>query len=244
MASHSLPSTRRGFLIGTGAAAFVSALPLGAQERRDLLRARWNARWISAPGAPATEYGVYYFRRTVELAAVPANFVVHVTGDNRYQLFVNGRRASWGPARGDLFNWRYETVDIAPFLQPGKNVLAAVVWNFGEGGPQAQITLQTGFLMEGAGEAESGVATGTSWKCMRDEAYSPGTGGSVRGYYAVGLTDRVAGDKHPWGWESPGFDDSAWPNAVVISVAGGREGRDVPSRCPSAASPSGRTWGI
>jgi hypothetical protein len=30
--------------------------------------------------------------RAVELQAKPSSFVIHVTGDNRYQLFVNGER--------------------------------------------------------------------------------------------------------------------------------------------------------
>jgi hypothetical protein len=37
---------------------------------------------------------VYHFRRTFELQARPSFFVIHVTGDNRYQLFVNGY-AKW-----------------------------------------------------------------------------------------------------------------------------------------------------
>src|SRR5262249_9673939 len=79
----------------------------------------WPARWISVPDAPPAGYGVYHFRRHVRLEAVPAAFVVHVTADNRYELFANGTRVATGPARGDLFHWRYETVDLAPFLRPG-----------------------------------------------------------------------------------------------------------------------------
>ena len=140
-----LNSTRRSFLLQIGAAPLVAT----AQEQDRLRRAQWSARWIAVPGAPATEYGVYHFRRAFELAAKPERFVVHVSGDNRYQLFVNGQRVSWGPARGDLFHWRYETVDAAPYLEAGRNVFAAVVWNFGELAPEAQITLRTGFLLQG-----------------------------------------------------------------------------------------------
>ena len=85
----------------------------------DLLRRTWSARWIAVPDAPPDAYGVYHFRRTFDLPAKPQRFVVHVSGDNRYQLFVNGRRVAWGPARGDLFHWRYETVDLAPYLRSG-----------------------------------------------------------------------------------------------------------------------------
>jgi hypothetical protein len=216
--------SRRVFLLGLGAA------PLAAVWAEDdgLMRKVWTARWIGVPGAHATEYGVYHFRRTFELPEKPPAFVVHASADNRYQLFVNGERVGWGPARGDLFHWRYETYDLAPYLHAGRNVIAAVVWNFGDLAPEAQITHQTGFLLQG-GKA---VDTGREWKCIRNQAYSPieVTSGQVRGYWAAGPADRVDAAKYPWGWEQGNFDDSAWGTAVVISPAAGREAQDVHSR--------------
>src|ERR1035437_7508351 len=216
--------TRRSFLLAAGTAPLLRG--------QSLLRRVWTARWIAVPKAPKTEYGVYHFRKTFELAARPERFLVHASGDNRYHLFVNGQRAAWGPARGDLFHWRYETVDIAGFLHAGKNVLAAVVWNFGEDAPEAQITLETGFVLQGDGDAERIADTGPSWKCARNEAYTPVaiTSAAVRGYWAAGPGDRVNAAAHPWGWESPQFDDSAWTPAAVVGPAAGRGGRDVHSR--------------
>ena len=212
----------------------MGALPLvaAAPQEEALLHTQWSAKWIAVPDTPATEYGVYHFRRIVDLPAKPARFVVHVSGDNRYQLFVNGRRVSWGPARGDLFHWRYETVDVAPYLEPGRNIFAAVVWNFGDLAPEAQITLRTGFLLQGNTAAEHVVDTGTQWKCLRNRAYSPleVTQSVVRGYYVVGPGDRVDAGAYPWGWESRDFDDSHWPAAAVIGPAAGREASDPHSR--------------
>src|ERR1035438_9620858 len=184
-----MSQTRRQFVWQTAAVGVATQALVHAQS---LLRDRWSAQWIAVPEAPETDYGVYYFRRAIELAARPERFVVHASGDNRYQLFVNGQRVAWGPARGDLFHWRYETVDIAGFLQPGKNVLAAVVWNFGEYAPEAQITLETGFLLQGDGDGERVADTGPSWKCAHNLAYTPAvvTSDAVRGFYAVGPGDR------------------------------------------------------
>src|SRR5690242_7332412 len=116
--------------------------PSASTERinPELLYRLWSARWVAPPGAPPTAYGVYHFRRAFDLESRPASLVVDVTGGNRYELFVNGERVVSGPARGDLTHWRYETVDLARLLRPGKNVLAAVVWNFGEYAPEAQIS--------------------------------------------------------------------------------------------------------
>jgi hypothetical protein len=67
----------------------------------------------------------------------PSHFWVHVSADNGFILHVNGSYVLEGPARGDLFHWGVETVDLAPYLHTGKNILAALVWNFGEQSPVA-----------------------------------------------------------------------------------------------------------
>jgi alpha-L-rhamnosidase len=205
-----------------------------ARINPDLLAKAWSARWIAVPNASPFDYGVYHFRRTFELPAKPASFVVHVTGDNRYQLFVNGERVVWGPARGDLNHWRYETVDIAPQLRAGKNVVAAVVWNFGQYAPDAQATDRTAFLLQGDAQAERVVDTSTQWKCMRNPAYQPlhYTHGQMRGYFVMGPADKVDGASYPWGWEQADFDDSAWLQAQTDGRWAGapRDSRDAPNR--------------
>jgi alpha-L-rhamnosidase len=225
-------STRRRFLLQAGALPLAAAVPLGAQEPSDLVSRPWSARWISAPGSHPAEYGVYHFRRVLDLPSKPARFLVHASADNRYQLFVNGRRAAWGPARGDLFHWRYETLDLAPYLEAGPNVLAALVWNLDDLAPEAQITLETGFLLQGDTGAERAADTGPEWKCLRSAAYSPlvFTSGQMHGYFVAGPGDRVSAAAHPWGWETRAFDDSHWPAAAVVSSAAGREAQDAHSR--------------
>ena len=222
--------TRRRFLVQMGAAAAATAS--ARAQTADLLRRPWSARWISAPATPATDYAVCHFRRSIELEAKPASFVVHASADNRYQLFVNGRRVGWGPARGDLYHWRYETVDLAPHLQAGKNVIAALVWNFGDAAPEAQVTLQTGFVLQGDTPAEQAADSSTSWKCLRNQAYSPllFTQGQMRGYYVAGPGDRVLASAYPWGWETVEFDDAGWPAAVAVAAAAGREASDPHTR--------------
>ncbi len=186
------------------------------------------------PNVSPFDYGVYHFRRTFELQAKPSSFVIHVTGDNRYQLFVNGERVVWGPARGDLNHWRFETIDIAPHLKAGKNVLAAVVWNFGQYAPEVQITERTAFLLQGDTETERLVDTNSQWRCMRNAAYEPlhYTHAQMRGYFVAGPGDKVDGASYPWGWQQPEFDDSAWAEAQTDGRWRGapRDSRDAPNR--------------
>jgi len=193
----------------------------------------WTAKWISVPDAPPSAYGVYHFRRRFPLGAAPATFVVHATADNRYELYANGKRVATGPARGDLFHWRYETIDLAPFLRAGENVLAAVVWNFGSETPEAQVTNVTGFLLQGDRAAEKDADTGPGWKCLRDEAYEmlPLNREEIRHqYYVAGPGDKLTAARYPWGWETAEFDDSAWKPPVVGPAGSSRDAFDAPSR--------------
>jgi hypothetical protein len=89
------------------------------------------------------------YSEKTSLPEKPGKFLVHVSADNRYKLFVNEQFISFGPTRGDIAHWNYETIDIAPYLKAGDNTVAALVWNEGEHKPEAQISYKTGFLMQG-----------------------------------------------------------------------------------------------
>ena len=107
------------------------------------------ASWIAPPNVPGDSFVVFHARRTFTLSAVPSRFVVHVSADNRYRLYVNGILVSSGPQRSDVAHWRYETIDLAPQLRLGLNVLAATVWNWGAIRPIAQYSYRTGLLVQG-----------------------------------------------------------------------------------------------
>jgi hypothetical protein len=218
-------------VVSRSLAALAACACLGATNA-DLLTQHWKGHWIAVPGAGQHDYGVYHFRRTFDLAQVPRTFIIHVTGDNRYQLFVNGERVSVGPARGDLFHWRYETVDIAPRLKPGMNALAAVVWNEGPYAAVAQISNRTGFLVQGDGDAEQVVNTGPEWRCITDQAYTPHpiANDQRTGYTAVGPAEQVDAAQLPWGWEQTDFDDSQWLKPVDIGRGEPRAAQDASNR--------------
>src|SRR6185295_17723227 len=175
------------------------------------------ASWIAPPDTPGDAYGVFHFRRTLDLPTRPEHFTVHVSADNRYRLFVNGEQVSSGPQRSDLMHWRYETVDLGPHLRAGKNVLAALVWNWGKERPAAQFSRHSAFLVQGDTEREAIANTGPGWKVLRNTGYEPlpVRGPAAGGYYAAPPGESVDGSRYPWGWEQPGFADEAWPAPAV-----------------------------
>lgn len=189
-----------------------------------LLRHEWTAAWIGPPRmAYESDLGVYHFRRSFDITTKPSSFIVHVTADNRYRLFVNGKGIGLGPSRGDKLHWQYETYDLAPYLQTGKNIVAAQVWNLGNKGPVAQMTTgKTAFLMQGNTEKENLVDTNPeNWKVIKNDAFrlNPVTGEIVFGYYALGATDSIYADKFPWSWETNSFDDNTWNRPRFVAPA-------------------------
>ncbi len=162
---------------------------------------------------PADSFGVFHARRTFDLAVKPEHFIVHVSADNRYRLYVNGEQVSSGPQRSDVTHWRYETVDIAPQLRAGSNAIATVVWNWGLRHPVGQHSIRTAFLLQADSPREAIVNTGAGWKLYRDSAYAelrvlPRDIGNA--YYAAAHGEAIDGTRYPWGWERTDFADGSW----------------------------------
>lgn len=183
-----------------------------------------QAFWIGYPTANVTSYGIFHFRKTFEVKYVPSQLKIHVSADNRYNLFVNGDRVSYGPAKGDLKTYKYDIVDIAPYLKVGKNVLAAVVHNAGKDKPMAFISVQTGFYLDTKDENYKSLRTNESWKTIENKAYKPISYQEMihndrwfKGYYACGPGDDLDANKYPWGWEQSDFNDNSWVPSEVLT---------------------------
>ncbi|MDZ7725301.1 MAG: hypothetical protein U5R06_21405 [candidate division KSB1 bacterium] len=67
------------------------------------------ADWIVHPEYDGDDAGVFYFRKRFALRSEPDSFVLHISADNRYKLYVNGSYIGFGPAVGDLHHWYYDT---------------------------------------------------------------------------------------------------------------------------------------
>lgn len=172
----------------------------------------WHASWITHPTAPLREPLVLHFRRDLNLAALPASYIVRVSADNRFILYVNGHRIGDGPARGDLTHWRYERYDLAPYLRTGKNLIAATVWNFGVYAPIAQMSDRTAFLLESDAKGEDGISTPTGWKVEIEPGRRPlgRDAVSIREYMASGPGEELDAAKEDWNWDSAEAAGTNW----------------------------------
>ena len=199
-------------------AAAVSARADTPGVNQALQNEAWPAYWITHPDAGPKTFEVYRLRKVIVLPSRPQRFVVHVSGDCRYRLFVNGVSVCCGPQRSDPMQWRYESADLAPFLRQGRNVLAAVVWNYGEDRPFALLSVKTAFILQGDTAVESAADTDRSWKVLADRSVTavPIDRAALHTFIVVGPGEGVDGRTFPWGWTSADFDDSSWKPALEI----------------------------
>lgn len=75
----------------------------------------------------------------------PLTLRLHVTADERYELFLDGMRIGRGSERGDAGNWFFETYDLP--LSAGVHRLTARVWSLGTQAAFAQMSVRPGFLL-------------------------------------------------------------------------------------------------
>lgn len=169
------------------------------------------ATWIT-PAEPFTPPSVFAFRLKFRLkSAKRVRF--HVTADERYSLFFDGRRIGRGPERGDARNWFYHTHELR--LAAGEHVFVAQVWALGAQAPLAQISVRPGFLLIAEGAFKSVLSTGVApWEAMRLGGFRfKNNGGRLEEFYCVGDDLEFDGGSFPWGVEQG--HGTGWKHAVT-----------------------------
>jgi hypothetical protein len=175
-------------------------------------RGIWPCAWIRCPDAGAPPFVTAYRRRFVLDQAVTIR--VHVSADERYELFLDGVRIGRGSERGDPANWFFETYDLA--LGAGPHVLVARVWALGDVGPVAQMRVYPGFILSPDDPAYlpllgTGVA---EWEARTLDGYSFERIAAPGYYFAVGSNTIVDGSRFVWGFERG--DAEGWVPAETI----------------------------
>jgi hypothetical protein len=237
-------------LVASAAATAVAAAPLPAvtaPEPRVLDAAqaidlasgskpdRWQphklnldpARWIWLPCGRVLPNTFVLFRREIDLPAKPVRATALVTGDSRYRLTVNGRRAGWGPAPSDPRELDVDPIDLTPLLQQGANVLGAEVLFYGNG-EGTWPGGKPGFLFHLVIDMPDGerriVSSDDQWLTYLDRAHAPG---KPKRWFLRALQEEFDARRHPAGWDNAGFrPDALWLPAWVS---------DTPADKPAAA---------
>ena len=193
-------------------------------------RRQWRALWIRAGGEAGARPGVWAFRRRFRLDA-PATLRLHVTADQRYDLWIDGVWAASGSERGLHNSWFYESCEVD--LAAGEHALVARVWWTPRGTPLTHTGHATadrpGFLLHAETPWDSLLDTvpGEGWEALPLEGYSflDPCAQAPWAWPFVGARTRLDGRAHAWGFELGGGD--GWTPAVANGLC--RRFRAAPS---------------
>jgi hypothetical protein len=149
------------------------------------------------------------FRKSFQLDESPARATIFVFADARYILWVNGRYVERGPARFQPNGPEYDTIEIAPFLHAGRNVLALLVVGNLSGGKVMRHLPGLGVIL--ACDRREVLRTDNSWKCTRNNPYQ-----EVQASWP-NLMDQLVDARVGGGdWTSLDYDDGQWQPPVAI----------------------------
>jgi hypothetical protein len=233
-------------MIALLATSVIAGAPVVAQGKSGAANG-----WITDAAATADSNPVVlHFRRTLDLPRKPRAFPVQVTADNRFVLYVNGTRVASGPSTGDIAHWRQASVDLAPYLRRGRNVVASVVWNgvkplklppnptaqqrrnaegamlFSQTAPNFQQSVATGFRIVGSGEAASLSTDRPGWRVRRDagHGFENGWRQVIKSgfFYVAGHPETIDAAKADWDWTGPEEQGTGWRDAVATPAAAQR----------------------
>ena len=128
------------------------------------------AKWIWIPGEESPVNAFVDFQGELEIDAIPSAARVLISADSRYRLHLNGHLVGDGPARNYPGSYEFDSYEVAPLLQPGRNVLDVRVHHWGEGTFQG-LVLRAGLICEVQCDAGTLLASSKSWRGRPAKAY-------------------------------------------------------------------------
>lgn len=189
-----------------------------------------KASWVSHPDIKGGEDSAVLFRNTFQIDDNTQDFIINLSADNHYYLFVNGDFVTHGPQLSDIQHYKYETLNLKDHLRNGNNVLAIKVVNFGKRRFLGMQSIFTSVMVNGVTDNAKQLNTtgaGDTWVCAIDHSYKaneviwrgPGEKAIVGGFYANNPTDIVDFNAYPTGWELLDFNDTDWQKTEFFENA-------------------------
>lgn len=126
-----------------------------------------NAKWIWKYRKEYNTYNDSIIARKIVVLSAFKDAVVRITADSFYRLEINNHWVNDGPARGWPEHYKYDTIDVSPYLHEGKNSIEIIARYYGSGDfhrvcKQAGLLAQFDInLVEGGRKV---VVTDSSWE--------------------------------------------------------------------------------
>ncbi|WP_368498225.1 hypothetical protein [Herbiconiux sp. A18JL235] len=149
--------------------------------------------WITS--VQQTE-GVFGFRLSFKTAH-PERLVLHVSADERFELYLDGQLLDTGPGPADRVAWAFVTLEAE--VPAGHHHLAARVWRLGDRAPYSQMSAhRLGFILQSEGVSPPLHTGHAPWVVAPLAGIRFSESDSTR---AAGWNSHFDGSAYPSGWE-------------------------------------------
>lgn len=189
--------------------------------------ADWHASWIRRAGpvpkvaqVDGTDIAVDDFsliRKEIKVGASPiVRARVYAAAGQQYELHVNGTRAAEGPSYSYPDEQYYETTDVTSLVRAGATNAFAFIAHWAtasQGRPDSPEAFIAHISIDHADGTREVLTTDGSWRA-RTAMWVPDGPRNDEGDLVEHIDERL----EPAGWDRPGFDDHAWPAAVVLGA--------------------------
>ncbi len=135
----------------------------------------WDAQWIVPDtNTNLTRPNIWIcYRKAFETSDIPAHLYADIAAESKYWLWINGETVviEGGLKRGpNPYDTYYDTIDIAPYLKKGGNLIAVLVWHFGKNSFSHKDSGQAGLIFN-AVSPEISLISNSSWTAAIHPAY-------------------------------------------------------------------------
>ena len=203
--------------------------PPAAAPLKNFSAPQWQASWIAAhpDGVPDTGEPLPIFRKSFNLSNRVERAILYASGLGQDELRLNGSKIGSDELTPGWTDYRktvaYGSYDVSGLLHPGENALGVILGNGmyrvlktpgrytkfvgSMGQPKCIVQLH----IEYAGGESADLLSDNTWKTLA---------GPITFSSTYGGEDFDA-RREPQEWDRPGFDDSGWSAATVVSSPGG-----------------------
>ena len=182
----------------------------------------WNAKWIGLDDEPPTNGPARWLRKEFVLPKAVQRATAYYSGLGWSELYINGQKVGDDVLSPPLSEYSkreyYETRVVTPMLKNGQNAVGVVLGNgrfysprknaVNSGFPKLLLQLHVEF------------ADGTTTNIISDESWKLTTNGPIVKNNEYDGEEYDA-RKEFAGWSQPGFDDSQWQTAQLVSAPEG-----------------------
>ncbi len=179
-----------------------------------------EANWIWDSGEDNPRNYYLYVRKSFSLNNPALQAKAYISAYAFAELYINGHYVDRVPTNPDPEYQTYEEIDLIPYLKEGRNTIAALVYNAGEG-LHHRMDARGGFFFQAAVTDKAGAVTkihsDRSWRVTQALAWDTSTM-HRQNDHTIGMRERYDAQLAFEGWQQPSFDDSGWEQSKEIGI--------------------------